>query len=226
MKKKLAIFINSVKTSQIIKYSIFIVFLGLFLTQSQFYAFFADKINTQILRPRNQYILLNNQPPLIQPEKTLTPTPVTKSEVTRYVTIIYITPTFPPTVSEESLIEALNSYRISHGISSLTGSETLCAYARKRVGELYDRYQKNPDNPLDAHAGFEEDAKNGYLFEATGFNQIGENLAFTPSYSTATEIIEWGWDSSEGHRNLQLSTDMTHVCLSGKHPIYVGIFAK
>ena len=57
---------------------------------------------------------------------------------------------------------------------------------------------------------------------------LGAVLLFETSnirYATATQIIEWGWDSSTPHRNAQLSNDWTHACVSGRFPFYVGIFA-
>ncbi|MCR4263411.1 MAG: hypothetical protein NUV98_01695 [Candidatus Roizmanbacteria bacterium] len=127
-------------------------------------------------------------------------------------------------ISEDDLWQALSAYRSTHGKSTIEKSEALCSYARFRSQELFDRLQTNPDDPLDAHAGFSRDADSGYVFEVTGYNTVGENLAYTPGYTNATQIIEWGWDTSPGHRSLQLSDDVTHGCISGIHPIYVGIF--
>lgn len=137
-------------------------------------------------------------------------------------------PTPPPTVSEAELFAALSTYRQAHQKNPLVQEESLCRYARSRVREHHLRLETlaEGENPLDNHAGFQRDASSGLLFESTGMKTIAENLAFLPEYTTATQIIEWGWDSSSDHRDAQLSNNWTHVCLSGEYPFYVGIFGR
>ncbi len=137
-------------------------------------------------------------------------------------------PTPPPTISEANLYNALQDYRTANGRTHLVFEENLCVYARKRVQDHLKRLETlGPDDkPLDAHAGFQRDADSGELFKITDMKAVAENLAYLPAYTTATQIIEWGWDSSTAHRDAQLSNDWTHVCLSGKYPFYVGIFGK
>lgn len=136
-------------------------------------------------------------------------------------------PTPPPHISEDQLMQALSDYRQSQNRTHLVKEESLCVYARKRVEEHQVRYLtlKSDEKPLDSHAGFERDAANESLFKDTNFPALAENLAYLPGYATATQIIEWGWDSSTPHRNAQLSNDWTHACVSGRFPFYVGIFA-
>ena len=134
----------------------------------------------------------------------------------------------PPTISEANLYNALQDYRTANGRTHLVLEENLCIYARKRVEEHIRRLEtlKPDDKPLDAHAGFQRDADSGDLFKVTDMKAVAENLAYLPAYTTATQIIEWGWDTSTAHRDAQLGNDWTHVCLSGKFPFYVGIFGK
>ena len=136
-------------------------------------------------------------------------------------------PTPPPHISEDQLWQALLDYRQSQNRTHLVKEESLCVYARKRVEEHQARYLtlKDDEKPLDSHAGFERDAANESLFKDTNFPALAENLAFLPGYANATQIIEWGWDSSLPHRNAQLSNDWTHACVAGRFPFYVGIFA-
>lgn len=138
-----------------------------------------------------------------------------------------IAPTPPPHISEDQLWQALLDYRQAQNRTHLVKEESLCVYARKRVEEHQARYLTlGPDDkPLDSHAGFERDAANESVFKETNFPALSENLAYLPGYATATQIIEWGWDSSLPHRNAQLSNDWTHACVSGRFPFYVGIFA-
>lgn len=136
-------------------------------------------------------------------------------------------PTPPPQISENQLMQALLDYRQAQNRTHLVKEESLCVYARKRVEEHHERYKslKDGEAPLDSHAGFERDAANESVFKETNFPALSENLAYLPGYATATQIIEWGWDSSSPHRNAQLSNDWTHACVSGRFPFYVGIFA-
>lgn len=174
----------------------------------------------EILDSRRQQVASQQvrKPTLPPPASPLLPTPYS----------LLLTPTPPPTISEADLYKALQDYRTANGRTHLVFEENLCVYARKRVDEHLSRLETlGPDNkPLDAHAGFQRDADSGELFKITDMKAVAENLAYLPAYTTATQIIEWGWDSSTSHRDAQLSNDWTHVCLSGKYPLYVGIFGK
>lgn len=157
------------------------------------------------------------------------PTPIPTDIPTRIPTHRpTLTPTSTPYISEDDLWQALTIYRQAQQRTSLVKEEPLCAYARKRVAEHEERLKtlKSGENPLDAHAGFQRDADSGGLFTETGFSSLAENLAYLPTYATATSIIEWGWDSSTSHRSAQLSNDWTHACVVGTFPFYVGIFGK
>jgi hypothetical protein len=156
------------------------------------------------------------------------PTPIQESEdISPRPTRVVRKPTPPPHISEDQLWQALLDYRQSQNRTHLVKEESLCVYARKRVEEHQVRYLtlKDDEKPLDGHAGFERDAANESIFKETNFPALAENLAFLPGYANATQIIEWGWDSSLPHRNAQLSNDWTHTCVAGRFPFYVGIFA-
>lgn len=213
---------------QVSKWGIFTVFAILFMGNSLFYQSLVGKINDELIGPYRQADSPLNS--FIQITKTLTPTIVIEN-ITETIAPTQVIPTKKPvqkkaTISEDELWQALTIYRNSNGKKELLRSDKLCQYARKRASELADRLTTKPEDPLDEHVGFKRDADSGYLFDFTGFNQIGENLAYTPSYTTGTQVIEWGWDSSSGHRALQLSDTVTHGCLTGIHPIYVGIFGS
>ncbi|MBI5356315.1 hypothetical protein HZB78_01755 [Candidatus Collierbacteria bacterium] len=159
-----------------------------------------------------------------------TPRPTQNPEIrdiTPRPTKVIKAPTPPPHISEDQLWQALLDYRQSQNRTHLVKEESLCIYARKRVEEHQTRYLTlGPDDkPLDSHAGFERDAANESLFKDTNFPALAENLAYLPGYANATQIIEWGWDSSLPHRNAQLSNEWTHACVAGRFPFYVGIFA-
>lgn len=139
-----------------------------------------------------------------------------------------------PSISTQQLWQALTIYRQAHQVPELRQDPLLCLYAHKRLQDHLDKLAQNlppdqypdPDKyPLDAHHGFMADASSGYAFQTTQKNELAENLAYWPQAQSATQIIEWGWDSStEGHRETQLSTRWTDVCLVSDQGIIVAIF--
>ena len=152
---------------------------------------------------------------------TLAPTP--SKNQSRKVS----SPTPPLQVTEEQLWNALVLYRQEQNRTPLVLEESLCAYSRSRVKELEQRATalRAGESPLDAHAGFQRDADSGALFSQTGFPALAENLAYLPGYKSATQIIEWGWDSSSAHRAAQLGNEWTHACVVGTYPFYAALFA-
>lgn len=136
-------------------------------------------------------------------------------------------PTPSVRIENDALWSALLNYRQEQGRTSLTQEAKLCDYAESRAKELVDRSKTLPSGtePLDEHAGFKRDANSGDLFTRTGFHAVAENLAYIPEAGSATQVIEWGWDSSAAHRETQLSNDWTHACVVGISPFYVAIFA-
>lgn len=154
------------------------------------------------------------------PSSSYTPSPVSKQKTLQ-------SPVPQLHVTEDQLWDALLLYRQEQNRTSLVHEESLCAYARLRVKELEQRLAtlKESDSPLDGHAGFKRDADSGILFTQTGFPALAENLAYLPEYKTATQIIEWGWDSSAPHREAQLGNEWTHACVVGTYPFYMALFA-
>ena len=204
--------------------SVPVVIGGMLLLKSRLYPLFDDQIKFFVEESVHQAVLrqLSSKAnsPLLPPSL---PSPITNNPKL----ITNLSPTPPPAITEADLWNALTTYRQAHQMNSLVLEEPLCAYARARVKELEDRLPTLSvgDSPLDAHAGFKRDADSKKLFNDTGFPAVAENLAFLPKYINATEIIEWGWDSSSSHRDTQLSNDWTHACIAGTFPFYVGIFA-
>ncbi len=140
-------------------------------------------------------------------------------------------PTPTPTavvISESELWQALTVYRQAHQKPALEKNEKLCLYARARANELLTRLStiSRDDSPLDNHAGFIRDTESGKAFEDTGFVGLAENLSYDPPAVNATQVIEWGWDSSAPHRESLLDQEMTHACVTGDYPIYVAILGR
>lgn len=130
-------------------------------------------------------------------------------------------------IGEVALWQALIQYRSAHQRNDLVLEEPLCRYARSRVEELKNRLtQISPDDSaLDGHSGFHRDAQSGMLFKDTGFPAVSENLAYLPNAANATQVIEWGWDTSTSHRDAQLSNEWSHGCVVGPGPFFVALFA-
>lgn len=133
-------------------------------------------------------------------------------------------------ISEGELRQALVTYRQSHNRQTVIWEENLCRYARNRLKEHQDRFESlsEDESALDGHAGFERDADSGSLWQEIGgsFTNVGEVLAYIPRAQSATQVIEWGWDTSSAHREGLLSNDFSHVCITGQAPFFVGILGK
>ncbi len=145
-----------------------------------------------------------------------------------------VAPEFP-VISNESVREALNSYRAVHGVASLSEHPNLCSYAEKRLSDLL------AFGGLDNHAGFKKDfedpEKIPEVIKQYPGESIGENLAyqFCRNMKTneafiaphATALIEWCFDSStKGHREAQLNAAYHNVCARNKDGYFVIIFGN
>lgn len=146
------------------------------------------------------------------------------------------TPTPPPrTIPEDELISAINEFRKAQGKGALSRNEGLCTEARKRTEDLLLLFDQN-DRIVLNHDGFKADVESGRLTELTGKYAFGENVAsayckrtndsVNVSVSNGTQLVEWCFESSTGHRENMLNPDWTDVCSSGQFPIYVQIFSR
>lgn len=140
-----------------------------------------------------------------------------------------------PTITNQSVLDALNEYRKAHGISQLQEHPMLCAYAEKRVRDLI-AFQG-----LDGHEGFKKDFADPEnlpeeIKEYPG-STIGENLAYqncinmrtNQSFTapTATALIEWCFDSStKGHREAQLNAAYKNACSRNQNGYFVILFGE
>ncbi len=179
-----------------------------------------------------------------QPKVSLFPSDVNRSSISELVFLPSPSPSSPPQVlaskkvavqkqnitgiTETELWQALVNYRASHNSIPLVHEESLCVYGRKRLAEHQLRLKEttDPNSVLDNHLGFQRDADSGSLFTETNFNFVSEVLAFIPDASNAVQVIEWGWDSSPEHREGLLSNEMTHGCIVGIKPLFVGILGR
>lgn len=106
--------------------------------------------------------------------------------------------------SPQELLNALNSYRGSHGVGNLAFDQKLGEYAQGRA----DLFSKN--GSLDSHAGFQNYMNNGG-FDLSGFNSLGENSAYLAGPMNADRIIRNIFGADGSHDGNQLDPSWTHV---------------
>lgn len=195
-----------------------VIFLSLGLYLPQLYPPIRPLFPEHITRPW----------PSPSPSPTPSPTPAPSPESQTQAIVQSQASPSPISIIEASLFQALLDYRATHNRTSIIYEPSLCSYAYKRLSQHQERFKTlaEGENPLDGHAGFQRDADSGAIFADTGFTSVGEVLAFLPQAQTATQVIEWGWDSSSAHREGLLSNEMTHACVVGTTPFYVGILGK
>lgn len=104
----------------------------------------------------------------------------------------------------QELLNALNSYRGSHGIGNLTWDQKLGDYAQGRA----DLFSKN--GSLDSHAGFTNFMNNGG-FDISGFNSLGENSAYLSGPMNSERIVKSIFGADASHDGNQLDGSWTHV---------------
>ena len=105
--------------------------------------------------------------------------------------------------SAYEIINALNSYRQSHGASTLSTDDKLMSYAQERAS-LFAR-----NGTLDSHAGFRSFMDNGG-FDISGFNSLGENSAMIGGPMSGDKIIKNIFGADASHDGNQLD-NWTHV---------------
>ena len=112
--------------------------------------------------------------------------------------------------SPTEIVNALNSYRGSHGLSNLSWDQKLGDYAAGRAA-LFDK-----NGELDSHTGFQSYMKNNG-FTISGFNSLGENSAYLAGPMNADHIVHniFGADSSHDGNQLDSWTNIG-VGVSGR----------
>lgn len=102
------------------------------------------------------------------------------------------------------VFNALNAYRSEKGIANLSWDDNLANFSQSRV----DTFASG--NSLDNHAGFRSYMENGG-FEASGFNELGENSAQLAGPMNSVKIIREIYGASPAHNTSQLDPSWTHV---------------
>lgn len=144
------------------------------------------------------------QPPLLKP---------TKQEVLSKQSII--TNQIIPTVSENQdvtlyIMNAINEYRTSQGLSKVEPDSNTCSFAKIRAQEVSQNFN---------HTGFRERIDNKTL-PYPSYQFVTENIAQTLDYKRVVQ----NWINSPGHAE-NMRKDTPFVCIEkhGSYYVYEGL---
>lgn len=166
-------------------------------------------VTTTLLPKQNSqiYSFAQGTPlPIFSPKPKTTPSPTPSPKPTPRplpkVTLI----------EGSSILENVNSYRISIGLRALARHEGLCNYAQTRSAQIQSNW---------SHGPFNADISNGTLSGACPeCVKYGENLA--KGYGSSAATVS-GWIASSGHRaNMAGSWDLgCGVFTSNKYSVMI-----
>ncbi|OGH21370.1 MAG: hypothetical protein A2958_01035 [Candidatus Levybacteria bacterium RIFCSPLOWO2_01_FULL_38_13] len=152
------------------------------------------------------------------PTPALIPTPIP----TRTPNSFLPTPIAPPILGKEEnnnqpssssdLLNSVNAFRRSNGISELLSSGTLCSISQSRLSELISL------GSLDNHAGFDK-----YFKSQSEFKSMGEVTFSSSDQRTPDYVVNEGWaKSTAGHRENILNSKWQYGC--GTMNSYFSVF--
>lgn len=106
--------------------------------------------------------------------------------------------------TEREIFDALNYYRASKGVGTLSWNDKLADYARSRADYFVAIGQ------TDKHEGFVHfvEQEDGYV--KLGFDRLGENASFGYTLE-AVHVIEWLYAADPGHDSNQLNPSWSNV---------------
>jgi len=148
--------------------------------------------------------------PSISPEKTPRPSSTPRPSKTPKPSVVSTpnpTVTTAPTttgINQQTILNALNSYRQKNNASTLILDPKLQIFAQNRADLL------KASGKLDNHAGFNDYIKNQDGFNKLGFNTLAENQSWNFK-GTAAGLIEQLYGKSTGHNKNQLNPAYSHV---------------
>jgi uncharacterized protein YkwD len=141
---------------------------------------------------------------------TVTPKPTidapTKSEPTPST---QNNPTIQSSDIESFLIDKVNDYRRSQGLSEVKSDPNTCAFAKTRAEEIVDNFNHDGfTNRIDSHT-----------LPYSDYSEVTENIAMTSDY---TEVVDL-WINSPGHAaNMRKNTPFVCIEKSGNYYAYEG----
>lgn len=117
--------------------------------------------------------------------------------------------------TDDELNQAMNTYRLSHSLPTLTFDSLLCQIAEKRANQLVESGKLS-------HDGFSEFAQNQNSFSSMAEVIFGGNQPVS-----GTHIVEWGWDKSlTGHHEAISDPKWNEGCGATADFYAVFIFGK
>lgn len=120
--------------------------------------------------------------------------------------------------SRSEIYEALNNYRIQHGVNRLEWNDALAGLAQMRAEQQYDL------GKLDEHAGFKEFTSSYDNMKKLGYWTIGENATYGYKLN-GVHIIEWAYSDPPHDRN-QLDPKWNLVGIAVKGTVTDLIFGR
>ena len=154
---------------------------------------------------------------IFSPTPTFTPTPqllnpkqYTASKIGEDTWRVSNIPNDSTMATAQDIYNALNAYRVVHGVSQLLWNQPLADFAQVRANTFAS------SNGLDNHAGF-KDFMNNNGFNKIGFNGLGENSAFLSGPMNGDRIIRniFGADSAHDGNQLDPSWQFVGVGVNG-----------
>lgn len=152
--------------------------------------------------------------PRVRRVKTPTPTPTKKPSATPSPTkVVTPTPTNQPAGSTDEkktyIMNAINAYRKSQGLSPVQTDQHTCNFAKIRAQEITKGFN---------HDGF-SDRINAKSLPYPSYSRVTENIAMTSDYKRVVTL----WINSAGHAE-NMRRDTPYVCVesSGNYYAYEG----
>lgn len=108
------------------------------------------------------------------------------------------------TSDQERLLNLINNYRQSNGLSVLTARNDVTAVATAHSKNMHD--QNNLNHVLDGKSPSDRLNDAGI-----GYTAMVENVAFNKGYSDPIQTCFDGWVNSPGHNANMLSSNVTHA---------------
>lgn len=140
--------------------------------------------------------------------------PITISTINVIKTAEKPSPTQQPLnqyASSYSLFTAMNTYRKSRGLSTLSTSNELCQIAQARAND------QQRAGHLD-HSNFQTQAATQKTFR-----HVGEILQYWDTPQTAEYLVNTGWASSGEHAAIMNDPSLTHGCgvIAGFYSVFI-----
>lgn len=174
--------------------------------------------NTSTFQMPQQYRfptpVIPTQAPLVTqtPKPTVTPFPTLKPLINPTSTYVIPSPTQTQVSSDVKtyIMNAINNYRRSLGLSAVQTSTETCNFAKTRAKEISTNF---------SHDGFQSRINNHTIPYST-WSLITENIAMTPDYKNVATM----WINSPGHAaNMQKNTPYVCVEQYGNYYAYEGM---